>query len=376
MATDWYTDHLYKIYDGKFLEKFFRKSPLKQWVGWYNRYNGSFNYEVYNTVTGNYNRRIVPRKFPYVSEFSFIDNEDFFNTGLCIYRQGDTVYWYSIIFGTDLSNQDDKFWTEPVSYINHCYYLYVHDVKHPWNNSRLVYLFVDTGTIQVYVIDTSNPGVLNKIDMSEVTDWCADLCATPDVDLRLSRTAIEFDGKHRAFYMTGADTFPTHGPTRIFTIDTVYTEDFDSLVFKANMVGNIWYSNNTGAGSYPPFDLIDIEHNVTYLTNHKYLGAWASGLSYEINQVVYYGSNNYVCTSAHTSSASNHPGASSAPWSTLYYPIPFGTVGYTYGLKIFPTNTLDYEYVNWRTDADREWLVGYNQIVVRTAGGFAYILLG
>jgi len=378
VAIDWYVQHLYKIYDARFLEKFFRKSPLPQWVGWYNRYNQSFNYEVYDSYTGYYVRRVMPRKFPYVTEFSFIDNNDFLNTGLCIYRQQDKVYWFSLIFGTNMSNRDDTFWTEPVAYdgLSRCQYLYVHDVKFPWNNTRLTYLFINTGVVKVYVIEGTNPGKIYKVDMSEVSEWCVNLAPTPDVDVRLSKTGIEFDGKHRAFYMTGNDIIPLHTLTRIFTINTSYNEGADTLVFKANLAGTVWYTNRANPLIFPPLDDTDPETSKIYTTPHNYKGPWASGESYVVGDAVYYNSTNYLCTLDHVSSPANRPEEDSAPWSNTYYPSPLGTTGYSYSLNIFPTNTLDYEFVNWRAEADREWLLGYNQIIVRTQGGFAYILLG
>ena len=381
MARDWYTDHLYKLYEAKFIEKFYRKE-LPQWVGWYNKYNQSFNYEVYDTYTGVYVKRIMPLKFPNIVEFSFIDNQDFLNTGLCIYRQGDKICWFSIMFGKDMEFRDDMFWTQPAEYpIKSCYYLYIHDVKHSWNESHLIYLFADTGISEVYVIDTANPSVVHHADMSEVTDWVGDSCTSPDVDIRLSDTAIETTGVHSNFHITGVDLLNdgenVYGKTRILTIDSSYNEEANSLVFKSNIAGTLWYINATDRGIYPPLGDEDPDptHEHTALMPSKYTGSWASDVPYTEHQVVQYNSKNYTCSFDHTSHAGNNPEVSGSPWVRLYYPTPFGREGYSYGLTSIPTASLDYEFINWRTDADREWLLGTETIVVRTAGGFAYILL-
>lgn len=381
MATDWYTDHLYKLYEAKFIEKFYRKG-LPQWVGWYNKYNQSFNYEVYDPYTGVYVKRMMPLKFPNVVEFSFIDNQDFLNSGLCIYRQGDKVCWFSIIFGQDMSFRDDVFWTQPQEYgIKSCYYLYVHDVKHAWGDSHLVYLFADTGTSNIYVIDTANPSVAHHADMSEVSNWIGAGCASPDVDIRLGDTAIEVTGIHSNYYITGMDLLtgadPIYGKTRIFTIDTSYNEEADSLVFKSNLAGTLWYINASDKGIYPPLDDTDLDpsHEHVSLMPSKYSGSWSAGTTYIEHQIVLYNSKTYTCSFEHISNAGNNPEVVGSPWVRLYYPAPFGEEGFSYGITVIPTATLDYEYINWRSDADREWLLGTETIVVKTAGGFAYILL-
>lgn len=393
--ADWYVQHLYKIYEAKFHEKFFRKSPLPQWVGWYNKYNQSFNYEVYDSASGIYVKRIIPRKFPDVLEVSFIDCNDFLNTGLCIYRKKDGVYWFNFLFGTNMSDRDDVFWTEPAKYdgISGVYYLYVHDVRVPWNNSRIAYLITDNGTVNVYAVDVASPGVAHHIDMSAVTScpyntdgipWIADDKVATDI--RLSKTAIEGSlmgyigsgiGIHKCFWWEGAvDEFPTRSSTRIFSLETTYSEDNDDLMFKSNLPGTIWWRNRPSPGVFPPLDGEDSNDYELPTIPYRYIGTWASGASYTTNQIVYYGSYNYRCTSDHTSSVLNNPSVVGSPWVQFeWFLLPLGTAGYSYAVGAIATDNLEYEYVNWRTDSDREWLVGSNAIIVRTGGGFAYIML-
>lgn len=379
--SDWYTQHLYKIYEAKFQEKFFRKAPLPQWIGWYNKYNQSFNYEVYDAVSGVYVKRMMPLKIPNVLEFTFIDNNDFLNTGLCIYRQESSLYWFQLIFGTDMSYRDDIFWTQPQPYgIDDCYYSYFHDVKYPWNSSRIIYVMADTGRAKVYAIRADDPGTIYPVDMSAVDEWVATVYApgeSSDFDIRLSKTAVEVEGIHKCFYITSADLEPVYAPTRIANIDVTYYEDADDLSFRSNIPGHVWWRNRPSPGSYPPLGGEDSNDYDLATEPFLYRGVWASGSSYKTNQVVFYGSQNYKCTSDHTASPSNAPLQSSAPWYQFHwYAAPLGNAGYSYSVGTIDSGTLEYEYVNWRTDADREWLVGSNRIVVRAGGGFAYILLG
>jgi hypothetical protein len=379
--ADWYTSHLYKIYEAKFMEKFYRKSPLPQWVGFYNQYNQSFNYEVYDSTRGIYVKRMMPMKIPNVLEFSFIDNNDFMNTGLCIYRQKDTLYWFSLIFGTNMENRDDVFWTQPQSYgVRGLYYTYVHDCKFPWNNSRIAYIFADTGKTKVYAVNAADPSVIHSIDMSAVDDWVVKVTqeagGSPDVDIRLSKTAVELPGEHSCFYISSSELIPVYAPTRIANIDVTYSEDNDDLVFKSNIPGHVWWRNRPSPGSYPPLDGEDSNDHDMPLIPYAYKGNWKSGTAYKMNQIVFYGTQNYRCTSNHTATPSNAPRQHSAPWIQFdWFAAPLGTTGYSYAVNRIDSSSLDYEYVNWRTDADREWLVGSNAIVVRAGGGFAYILL-
>ena len=383
---DWYTSHLYKVYEAKFHEKFFRKSPYPQWIGWYNKYNQAFSYEIYDPSLGVYVKRMMPQKIPNVIEFSFIDNQDFLNTGLCIYRQEDKICWFSLQFGTDMSNRDDEFWTQPQEYgVKGLYYLYVHDVKFPWNGGKIVYIFAESGTVKVFAIDTSNPSVLHKVDMSSVTTcpfnypmvyWVGDISTSQDPDIRLSKTSIELSGIHKCFQISTGDSVPSLSNTRIFSLDVTYSEDNDDLMFKSNIPGIIWWRNRPSTGSYPPLDGEDDKDYALPTIPYKYIGVWAVGISYKTDDIIYYSGLCYKCISDHTSSLLNIPTVIGAPWAQFeWFTTPPGTAGYSYAVGTIPTGTLEYEWINWRSDADREWFLGSNQIIVRTGGGFAYILL-
>lgn len=397
---DWYTNHLYKLYEAKFHEKFHRKAPLPRWIGWYNKYNQSFNYEIYDPVSGVFIKRIMPQKIPKVLEFSFIDNNDFLNTGLCIYRQEDKLCWFSIVFGTDITNRDDIFFTQPAEYtgIEGLYYSYMHDVRVPWHSTKIVYVFSVMGSTKVYAVDVEHPEKIYPIDMSTVTScaynllhtpWIADDTLHPNVDIRLSDTAIEGSttsyigtgiGVHKCFYMnTNVDVIPTYETTRIASVEMTYNEDNDDLMFRSNLPLTFWWRNRPSSGSYPPLDGEDENDFELATLPYLYTGVWTSGTSYTVDQIVYYGSYNYKCTLDHIASALNAPDHTPpppTPWVQFeWFATPLGTTGYSYAVGALATDTLEYEWVSWRSDADREWLVGDNAIIVRVGGGFAYILL-
>ena len=395
--SDWYTAHLYKIYEAKHHEKFHRKS-LPQWIGWNNKYNQSLNYEVYDVPSGVFIKRIMPKKIPKVMEFSFIDNNNFLNTGLCIYRQEDKLYWFSLIFGTVI-DRDDIFFTLPAEYeeVTGLYYAYIHDVRVLWNETKIIYIFTVLGPTQVYAVDAENPDKIYKIDMSAISDspynfpqtkWICDEVVNPSLDIRLSDTAIEGSttdyigsgiGIHKCFYWTGGEgDLPTYSPTRIASVETVYNEDNDDLMFKTNLPLTFWWRNRPSSGSYPPLDGEDEKDFELSTLPYQYTGPWASGTSYITDQIVFFGSSNYKCISNHTASALNAPDhipPPPTPWVQFEFAAPLGTAGYSYAVGTVPTGTLEYEWVSWRSDADREWLVGDNAIIVRIGGGFAYILL-
>ena len=368
--SDWYIDHLYRIYVAQYLEKFFRYNK-PEWYCWYNRRNQSFNYEIWDSTLNDYYKRILPQKFPNVAELGVIHFGTSAETGICIYRENTQVKWVRVRFGTNPLETDDTIVsTGTFSEITNASYLYVHEVKSLIGWKKIGYIIVnENNRVKLYVIQSDNPTKLYPVDLN-IPGW-----AYSEVDIRLSKTAFNISGDHGIAYINKADTYASYDYSKLHNVEVLYDENHNDLMFKTNIPAVLWWRNRPNPDSYPPFDGGDQELSVL---PYEYKGLWSNaGIEYVTNQIVFYGSYNYKCTTDHTSSNLNSPLATSAPWAQFeWFPTPLGIAGYSYSVGSIATDTLEYEYVNWRTDVDKEWFIGSNLIVVVIAGGgFAFILL-
>jgi hypothetical protein len=367
--ADWYINHLYRIYVVQYLEKFSRYVK-PEWYCWYNRRNQSFNYEIWDSTLNDYYKRILPQKFPNVAEMGLIHFGTSAETGICIYREDAQIKWIRVRFGTNSLVTDDIIISTGIfTEIVNATYLYVHEVKKLIGGRKVGYIIVnDSNKLKIYVIYSDNPTKLYPIDLTEVSGYFSTA-----KDMRLSKPAFEFSGEHGIIYMNEGDIYSNYDYCILHRVDVTYDPNHNDLMFKTNIPAVLWWRNRPNPDSYPPFDGGDQELSIL---PYEYTGSWSdSGIEYVTNQVVFYNTYNYKCTSDHTSSALNNPLATGAPWVQFeWFLTPLGTAGYSYSVGSIASDTLEYEYVNWRTDVDREWFVGSNLIIVRTGGGFAFIL--
>ena len=252
-----YLAHTYNCNSLSYLERY-EKNELPEWFAWYNPYSQSINYEYLDFDAGVFVRKVIPKRFPDISEFAFVDllGDNLF---MILYHKKNQMFYIIAQFVAggrdDIIIQDANLYNPRI--FNQVYYFYGHTVTRLFHGSdeidrKITYLFVSQDQLQVYYFYHDDPLVLNRISLENVKDAENNPWDIKNLDTRISKIANWSTGKHGIYYL------PFNFKESIFIRtqlvagpNPIYSEEKNSIALSFNFPTNVYYaggrvfSNNT-----------------------------------------------------------------------------------------------------------------------------------